>query len=225
MSAPAEAASPDQVFPLTFNLPDVFERIDLTSSPEIRADHLLDAIERNLPELSQEDRLRLVFANQHAVERMLLGGVIFAANFVGRSEVDRTAASTAQFSVLAVEGLGDSPRPLDVAAEALQKEDRNRDLQFTDLNIGRCLAIVEETVLHPATGIQGEDTTSARHVRQIQIMFPLTEQRKLAIFALSTECLQDWDDYVEMMAQICKTIRWKQQYIESSIAAALDGLR
>ncbi|MFD6796433.1 MULTISPECIES: hypothetical protein [Prauserella salsuginis group] len=54
--------------------------------------------------------------------------------------------------------------------------------------------------------------------------FPLVDRGQLAFFALSTECLWDWDDYVEMMAEICKTIRWAEGADEPGrIGNVLDG--
>lgn len=51
---------------------------------------------------------------------------------------------------------------------------------------------------------------------------------QIAFFALSTslrmECLWDRDDYVAMMAEICKTIRWAGGADEpGAIGNVLDG--
>jgi hypothetical protein len=209
-------------FPLGFTLPDGFQEVDLAATPASRADRLLDSLEKTLPELTGEEKLHLVFANQYSVERMVAGGVIYAANFVGRSDVDLTAATTAQFSVLLLNGMGNASRPLEVAEEALRKEGKQREVQFIDLKIGRCLAVVEDAVLQAPVDVLGQANDDAHRVRQMQIMFPVPDRGQLAVFALSTQFLRDWDDYVDLMAQICKTFRWTETE-GGSVSAALDG--
>ncbi|QWF84221.1 hypothetical protein [Amycolatopsis sp. CA-230715] len=211
-------------FPFRFSLPAGFTDLDLTATIEERANELLDSIDVAFPSLSNEERLRLVLANQFAVEQLVETGARFVSNFVGRSEVDSSAASTAQLSVLLLDGLGDARRPLDVIAESIRLEDRDRHTQFVDLQIGRCLVVIDETAVHAQADLRGEHPPEATSVRQLQVMFPLPEQRRLAIFAMSTTCLRDWDDYVDMMTAICQTIEWADTGEVSRISAVLNTL-
>lgn len=83
--------------------------------------------------------------------------------------------------------------------------------------------MVEDDRFATPVDIVGRPESKIRHVRQIQLVYPLTGQGKLAFFGLSTECLRDWDEYVEMMAQISKTISWMETSGDSSIGAVLEG--
>ncbi|OLT45129.1 hypothetical protein BJF85_01560 [Saccharomonospora sp. CUA-673] len=213
-------------FPLTFALPTEFRAVDLTADAATRATRLQAELDRTLPGLEDEQRLHLIVANQYAVERMLDEGVLYAATFIGRSDRRPGAASIAQFTALTREMSvpGTGRRPLEPVLDAIRRQRKNADAQYVDLEIGRCLVVVEDDRFQRPVRVTGEPADTVRHVRQIQVVFPLADRGELAFFALSTECLWDWDDYVTMMAEICKTLRWAARDNEfTSISNVLDG--
>lgn len=215
-------ADQKSIFPITFELQHGFQEVDLTADPDARAEQLIQRLRRSIPGLSAEQQLNIVLTYQYAIERMIAEGVIYSSNFVGRSRRNPTAATTAQFAVSVRDSTVKANRPLDVAAATLRQEGRRVDL--VDLSIGRCLAVVAEDTLRPPTRITGEPTSTLRRVRQIQLIVPLSDRDQLSFFALSTECLRDWDDYVQMMAEICRTIRWRGEPDTTLINSVLDGL-
>ncbi|MBB3661168.1 hypothetical protein FB384_000072 [Prauserella sediminis] len=224
MTFETDTVNPQQRFPLAFTLPAEFRPADLTADAATRATRLQEQLESSLPGLSGEQLLHVVMANQYAVERMLDEGVLYAATFVGRSDREPNAASMAQFSVLTRDVPGRLRQPLEPVLEAIRRERKNARAQYVDLEIGRCLVVVEDDRFRNPVRVTGEPTDTTRHVRQIQVIFPLVDRGQLAFFALSTECLWDWDDYVEMMAEICKTIRWAEGADEPGrIGNVLDG--
>lgn len=211
-------------FPLAFALPTEFRPIDLTADSATRATRLYDELNHTLPDLDEEQLLHLLVANQYAAERMIDEGVIYAATFLGRSDRDPGAASTAQFTVLSRHMPGSGRQPLEPVLDSIRRERKNAEAQYVDLEIGRCLAVVEDDRFQNPVRVTGRPADTMRRVRQIQVIFPLADRGELAFFALSTECLWDWDDYVTMMAGICKTIRWVDRDNEStSISNILDG--
>lgn len=198
--------------------------MDLTEDPAVRAQRVQNSLKRALPTLGDDEVSHATFANEFLVQRLRAEGAMYCANFVGRSERDTSAASTAQFVVLTKDGPAGVARPLDVAAEALRRENKsNRKIDFIDLPIGRCLVVLEDNTFELPTNLAGHKTDHVRHVRQIQVLYPLTDNGKLAFFELCTECLRDWDDYVQMMAAICKTIEWREPE-PTNIGSVLDGL-
>lgn len=210
-------------FPLAFSLPEGFRSIDLRSEPARRGDELLERLNAAMPSLTGEDALHVVLANQFLAERMIEEGVVYAASFLGRSEQDPTAASTATFTVLTREAPDLRGTSLTSVLTAIQQKRKNATARYVDLTIGRCVAVVEDDLFSSTVTITGQPTDTVRHVRQLQLIFPLADRGQLAFFALSTECTQDWDDYVRMMAEICKTIRWTEASETTSISDALDG--
>lgn len=210
------------VFPLNFSLQPGFTAIDLAESAQDRAEKMLDSLQRNMPELGVEEHLRAIMAYEYSVRRMREEGVIYAANFVGRSSEDSSTATTAQFSVVLQAAELKASQPLTIPAEELRKRPSCK-VDFVDLPVGRSLVVVEETTLQPEVNLAGHDSAPQRRTRQFQVIIPLSSRDELAIFSLATECLQDWDDYVGMMAEICKTISWREDQ-RSSIESKLAGL-
>lgn len=224
MTLDTDTPNSQQRFPLAFALPAEFRPVDLSADASTRATQLQERLESSLPELAGEQLLHVLMANQYAVERMVDEGVIYAATFLWRSERDPSAASMAQFSVLTRDMPGNHRQPLEPVLESIRRERKNAEAQYVDLEIGRCLVVVEDDRFRNPVRVTGEPTDTVRHVRQIQLIFPLVDRGTLAFFALSTECLWDWDDYVAMMAEICKTIRWAESDDEpNTISNVLDG--
>lgn len=206
-------------FPLKFALPQGFQPIDLAETPNRRADRLLG----RLSALPPEERLHVVLANQYMVERMVEEGVIYAATFVGRSERDPAAATTAQFTVLVKQAGDRTGRPLETILDAIRQERKNSEAQLVDLSVGRALVVVEDDQFATPVDILGNPGSRPHHVRQIQVIYPLGDRGQLAFFGLATEFLRDWDDYVEMMAGISKTISWAETGERGAISMVLDG--
>lgn len=220
---PTNTSDGRDTFPLKFSLPAEFRPIDLACDAAQRAEALHEQLLTNLPDLTADQRLHVLLANQYMVERMVSEGVIYAATFLGRSDRDASALSVAQFHVLVRDGGKRHERVLETVQDALRQERKQCQAQFVDLPIGRCLVVVEDDQFVTPVNLLGQATDKVRRVRQIQLIFPLFEQEKLAFFTLSTECLRDWDDYVGMMAEISKTIAWIELGERSAIGAALDG--
>lgn len=210
-------------FPLTFSLQPGFVPVDLAESSQQRAEKLLDSLQHTMPELDESRFLRVILAYEYSIQRMLEEGAIYAANFVGRSAQNSSTATTAQFTVLTRAAELKASQPLNVLAHHLREERTEREVDFVDLPVGRCLAVVQEDLITPEVNLTGHEEQNPRRTRQFQLIVPLPSRGQLAIFALATECLQDWDDYVAMMAEICRTITWNETQ-QSSIASRLEGL-
>lgn len=222
MSYP-ETTDTSSDLPITFSLQPGFSPIDFTESSQQRAENLLSSLRHSMPELPGEQCLQAILAYEYSIQRMLSEGVLYAANFVGRSAQDPSAATTAQFTVLACDAELKAAQPLNALARQLREERSGREVDFVDLSVGRCLAVVQEDLVTPEVNLAGSPVQIPRRTRQFQIIMPLASRGQLVFFSLVTECLQDWDDYVAMMAEICKTITWNETQ-QSSISARLEGM-
>ncbi|SFE15611.1 hypothetical protein SAMN04487819_108234 [Actinopolyspora alba] len=210
-------------FPLSFGLHSGFQPVDFSESSAERAERLFESARSALPGLAEEQCLRLLVANEYLLRRMAEEGIIYAANFVGRSARDTTAATTAQFTLTLRDVELKATRPLEALAAGLREEDARREVDFVDLTVGRCLAVVQQDTPKPEVNLTGAAHYEPRVSRQFQVIVPLVERSQLAIFGLATECLRDWEDYVAMMADICNSIQWRDSE-RSSIEDKLAGL-
>lgn len=107
--------------------------------------------------------------------------------------------------------------------DALRTHRPRSEAQLVDLPVGRCLSVVDETMFQTPTNIAGGQAATMHRVRQLQLIHPLAGRGELAFFTMSTECLRDWEDYVAMMAEICKTIEWSDAGGHTTIGSVLEG--
>lgn len=153
---------------------------------------------------------------------MVASGAVYLGHFVGRSDQDPTAVSTAQFAAMFEAGLHPSLDPLSALHQYLNSIGPTSKSQFVDLSVGRCLTIAEHGAVSSPVDSLGEERETVAEFRQIQVIVPVPSRRALAVFALSTECIIDWDDYVLMMAKISKTLKWRGGS-NGTIARILNG--
>lgn len=211
------------VFPLTFDVPESFQEVNLHADAADRAEELYDKFQELHSGLTEEQLLTLLLTNQQLVEQMIEQDIVYAATFLGRSENDTTALTAAQFTVTWQRGNFRSDVQLDELANTLVKHRAGCEVQQVGLPVGAALAIIEEDNVNLRKDSFGTDTEEVRRVRQLQVLIPLTSRRELVCFGISTECIRDWEDYVEMMAGICKTVRRTDTQQRSHIKKVLDG--
>lgn len=178
-------------FPLSFALPEGFSEIDLNEDAADRAQRLNQQLERTVPMLTGWQQAHLLLANQYMIGQMLRQGIIYAATFVGRSEQDSTAVSTAQFTVMIRPDTHVTSRSLHTIRDSLRNERADCVTEFHDFPVGRCLVVMEDDRFHVPVNPIGQTNENSQHVRQVQVIFPLTDRNELAFFALSTDCLRD----------------------------------
>lgn len=212
----------EETWPLKFDLPTAFQPIDLHADAADRGADLYAKLEEAQLPLTEEQRLWLLLTNQRLVERMIQQGVAYAATFLGRSDRDTTALTTAQFTVTVQRGIAGAGGTLEELATSLREHREDCVAEQVRLPIGPGLAIIEDDEVEMYRDPFGEASEVIKQVRQLQVVAPLVGRRQLVYFGISTECIRDWDDYVTMMAEICKTIRWPAGP-RNRIAAVLDG--
>ncbi|MBB3051910.1 hypothetical protein FHS23_002939 [Prauserella isguenensis] len=213
-------SNPAATFPLTFSLPDEFREIDLHSDPATRADALYVRMKQYAPGLPTGRQLHLIAAQEALVERMVAEGVLYAAALITRSAGDPLMLSTAQFTVTVRDAPIRQRDPLPQLLSAIDKRP-NTEARYVDLEVGRCIAVIEEATFRLGLDLMGAPNPNDHRVRQLQVIYPMVDRGQVAMFGLSTESIDDWDDYVNMMAEICKTIRASESGESGKISAVL----
>lgn len=207
-------------FPLTFSLPDEFREIDLHSDPAVRADALYVRMKQYAHGLSTEQQLHLIAAQEALIERMAAEGVLYAAALIAQSDAEPSRLSTAQFTVTVRDVPIRQRDPLLQLLSAINKRP-STEAQYVDLEVGRCIAVIEEVEFRLGIDLMGDPKSHDHRVRQLQVIYPMVDRGQVAMFGLSTESIGDWDDYVSIMAGICKTIRWAEPGESGKISAVL----
>lgn len=224
MTIGATLGDEPQVFPFTFDVPETFQEVDLHADAADRAEELHAKLREVQFGLTEEELLGLLLTNQRLVEQLIEQDVVYVATFLGRSEFDTTALSTAQFTVAWQQHGNIGPdTKLDELAQTLSERREGCEVEQVCLPTGAALAIIEDDYVKLSRGSFGNEIEEVKQVRQLQVVIPLVDRRELVYFGISTECLQDWGDYIGMMAEICKTIRRSDIQQRSHIKTVLDG--
>lgn len=188
--------------PVWFTVPDTFTGLDLGDDAGARVVRLVELTSS----LTDEQRLHLVLAQELMIESLRRGHVVYAAHCLARSDGDPPRLSFAQFSVAARPVHLGADAALDVIAARLDAPGLRRAVGFVALRAGRALAVVEERRFSTEMTVLGRPRHREHTVRQVQLMVPFPGRRHLAVLALSTESLRDWDTYVEIMGAIARTV-------------------
>lgn len=197
------------VLPLRFEVPEQFTEIDLAEEPELRAERTLAQLAEYLPHSTDEQRLHLAMVQEVSISRMVAEGAVYAATLVAATEEDQPRLTTGQFTVTArrVPG-GVHSHTLSEIAEQLRSDELRRDVGFVPLPAGRALAVVEDRELRTPVTVLGDASDDLHVIRQLQLTLPFPDGDRLAIFTVSTECLYDWESYVDIMGGIARTVEF-----------------
>jgi hypothetical protein len=196
-----------KTLPLWFDVPAEFTRIDLAATPEERAAGLIEQLTQAIPDASPEQRLHLALAREAVIARMLEAGAVYAATLLARTdEAEPPRLITAQFTVLVSGTDGTDTATLEATADRLSRDDIQRDVGMVALPAGEALGVIEDDQVTLPSSVFGEPGEETHRTRQAQLTLPFPDGKRLATFALSTECLTDWNDLLEIFAGIARTI-------------------
>lgn len=209
-------------FGLWFSVPDTFTALDLGSDAEQRVGQML----ARTTTLTDEQRLHVVVAQEVLIETMRHSDVGYAATSLVRVDGDVPRLSVAQFTVFVQPVRTGSDVLLDSVAARLDVPGLRREVGFLSLRAGRALAVVEDRRFSTGMTVLGLMRQREHTVRQVQLVLPFPDRRLVAVLALSTECLADWDAYVDVMGGIAGTVSFTPPGAKTSsgmITAALSG--
>ena len=184
-------------------MPREFVELDLGGVPTLDPTQLRSLF----PTAPDAPLTAVASAQEQLTAAMLDHGVRYAATVLARSESDPTRLTTAFFTVAEQRVELTGTRPLEELVERLAEPDLRREMDFFDLPAGRALAVVEDREVRPGGTLSGAVDESVHLVRQLQLFLPFPDREGLAVFALATECLADWPEYVDIMGAIAKTVR------------------
>lgn len=201
MNAEPPAASPCDV---NIGFPVDFRDLPLAGSKQWDADaeHLLSAVSAERPPQYRD----LALQHLRAYSQLLAaGGVVKAAACIGTSG---GAMSTAAVLVSWVPAA--SAAPSDVAAaglcRALAEQHPDREVVAIELPAGPAVAVIAERWLENDAASSDGGEPVRIPIRSIEVSIPLNDQPWTLVVALSSPTPADWENYQQIMAEICRSV-------------------
>ncbi|SFP77157.1 hypothetical protein SAMN05421810_103364 [Amycolatopsis arida] len=217
-----DAARPSGI-PLRFTVPEQLREIPLEEEPGQRIRRTYESLATGLRGLSDEQRLRMVLVQELVLGKLLREGAVYVANCVARSEVEPTRLTAGQFSILVKEAKLHGDRPLLAVARGLASPGEPREIVLNEYPAGEALVIGEEVLVELPPMAGGYPVVRRQRVRQAQIVFAFPDRRRVAILAVSTQDLPDWDGYLRILNDLAHSVSFDPPG-GSPLSRRLDGL-
>lgn len=208
--------------PLRFTVPEQLREISFEEPAEYRIERTYRELCAALRGLTAQQALHLVHTQEQMLAKLWDEGAVYVGQCVARSDAEPDSLSTAQFTILVKDAELQAERPLAAVAGGLKKPGEPRETIFVDYPAGQALVVGEElTVQTPFTPL-GRPVSTEHRVRQAQVILPFPDRRRLAIIGASSESLEDWQSYVEILDGIARSVSFTEPSA-SSIADRMQG--
>lgn len=209
----ATAGEPD----LWFVLPPGFFEMRLDESAEDRMLHMADAVGPMFSGTTPEQKLSLILSGEYAIESMLGAGAVHLSTCLYRR--DDEGVSQGMLAVF-VKRLGSTER-LGIArsiADQWLSENPEAEVGGVVLPYGpAAICILEREIPVPGAMFDiAEDGVTT--LRQLQLALPLRSGTHTAVFVFSTEDVEQWDNYLQVVAEILRTISAEEPEMEPDSA-------
>ncbi|GGZ39177.1 hypothetical protein [Streptomyces poonensis] len=197
---PSAAAAPR----LTFRVPPAFFELPVQEAPEELGEALAELAQDVYPEGNAELWFQYVAAQLPLVIEMMEAGVSYAGFCLLDLDGRRSTATVTATLLESVPG-GEKATASSVAAELAGSGDQVH-VETVWLAAGEAVARFTSEI----TTLPAEITDSGRseevEIGKIAVFVPLRRDAEMALFELSTPCMQDWDLYSELFFNIVNTL-------------------
>ncbi|WP_121016894.1 hypothetical protein [Streptomyces sp. 3211.6] len=193
--------------PLSFGVPEDFQDIDFAVSAEVNTNRLIDRLNMVDPQPSEAEIAHAVLAQQSMYEMLSAAGAVYAGTLLSgptREEPEKRLSSVT---------LTVTARPSELSNElTVHRLARTMGALYPDaevgvvrLEAGPAVLLTEERKVERPVNLLGEGG-GATVVRQLHVFVPIPGRLAMADFAIATENTAEWEDCVEILAQVCRTI-------------------
>ncbi|SEE30014.1 hypothetical protein [Streptomyces sp. 2314.4] len=195
--------------PLAFSVPEGFRDIDFQVSAEVNTNRLIDNLQSLAPAPSQQQIAHAVLAQQAMYELLAAAGAVYAGVLLsGPSEDDPDKPlSSVMLSVTA--------RPSELSNEhTVRRLSRTMGALYPEaevgvmvLDCGSAVVVTQDTKVPRPVNLLENDSEPTT-VRQLHIFVPVPGRLAMADFSIATENIDEWEDCLELIGAVCKTIRF-----------------
>lgn len=213
--------------PLWFSVPPQFIEMDLTGDPLERLGRTLETMRDNLVDASDEQCVRLAASQEALIKIMLENSVRYAASCVWATEDASPRMVFGQFTVSVQDVELDGENPMGVLRNSLEMPGRKREIEPITIDRNPGLLVADESRYASRPALEPDSTESdkvERLVRQIQAIVAFPDRRRIATFALASEFLSEWENFLGLMSDILGTVSFSAPGQTSSIENRLSGL-
>ncbi|MFJ2745692.1 hypothetical protein ACIO3O_39235 [Streptomyces sp. NPDC087440] len=193
--------------PLSFQVPEVFRDINLGISAEENTNKLIDDLKTLTPRPSDEDIARAAVSQQSMYEMLSAAGAVYAGILLTGPSQDapEQTLSSLLLTVTARPSELSNDRTVHRLARTMGAIYPEAEVGVVNLHTGPAVVLTEETKVERPVNLLADDT-SPTFVRQMHIFVPVPGRTAMADFSIATENIAAWDDYVDIIGGVCKTI-------------------
>ncbi|MBC2875612.1 MULTISPECIES: hypothetical protein [Streptomyces] len=193
--------------PLSFSVPEMFRDIDFTVTAETNTDRLIADLTGLDPRPTDDEIAHAIVSQQAMYEMLAAAGAVYAGILLSGPTEDEPEKplSSMLLSVTA--------RPSELSNEdTVHRLARSMGAIYPDAEVGvvvlptgpAVLLTEESEVPRPVNLLNAGGGPTV--VRQLHVFVPIPGRLAMADFAIATENTAEWDDCVEIIGQVCKTI-------------------
>ncbi|CAM5321960.1 hypothetical protein [Streptomyces abikoensis] len=195
--------------PLSFSVPSAFQDIDLTVSAEANTARLIGEL-TGLPEPPGEQEIaHAVLVQQAMYEMLAAAGAVYAGILLaGPTEDDPGGRLTSlMLTVTARPSELSNDQTVHRLARTMGAIYPEAEVGVVRLPTGPAVLLTEDSRVERPVNLLG-DGGGPTVVRQLHVFVPVPGRLAMADFSIATENLAEWDDYVDILGQVCTTIEF-----------------
>ncbi|MGW5383993.1 hypothetical protein [Nocardia sp. NPDC003963] len=194
--------------PLTFDVPEVFQGMDLTVSAEETVNELLKELEETTSATEQQ-KAHAVLAQRALFESLASAGSVYAGTLVTRAD-DGTKLASALLTV--------AVRPSELANEGTVERlvrtlgaiHDEAEVGAIKLPCGPAVALTEDSRVDKPVNLLS-DGGGPTTVRALHVFVPIPGRLAMADFSISSEDRENWQTYAGILAAVLKTVKFTEK--------------
>ncbi|MEV4441170.1 hypothetical protein AB0K09_19545 [Streptomyces sp. NPDC049577] len=193
--------------PLSFSVPEVFRDIDLTVPAEVNTLALVAELTGLESPPSQEEIAHAVLVQQSMYEMLAAAGAVYAGILLAgptKSEPGRRLSSL-MLTVTARPSELSNDRTVHRLARTMGAIYPEAEVGVVRLPSGLAVLLTEDSKVERPVNLLGRGG-GPTVVRQLHVFVPIPGRLAMADFSIATENIAEWDDYVDLLGQVCNTI-------------------
>ncbi|WP_419996907.1 hypothetical protein [Streptomyces boninensis] len=213
---------------LWFNLPPGFLQFDLEEDAEARMLRMADVASSIYPSATPDQHLSLVVSGEYILQTMIAAGAEHVSSCLLRMPGDKLSQGTLCVLIERPD-TGPLRQNRQDAAERTARQWRElypeADVGLVMLPYGISALCMYEQALQIPGALFGLDEPRSTTVRQAQFCLPLKTGPGSALFVFTTEDTEHWDDYLEVLAGIMKSVSAEEPLGDDSAAAGAPAMK
>ncbi|WP_405843076.1 hypothetical protein OG528_31670 [Streptomyces platensis] len=193
--------------PLSFSVPEDFRDIDLTVSAEANTNKLIGELAGLTRRPSNEEIAHAVLVQQSMYEMLAAAGAVYAGTLLAgptEEEPDQPLTSL-MLTVTARPSELSNDRTVHRLARTMGAIYPEAEVGVVQLPTGPAVLLTEDSKVERPVNLLS-DGGGPTIVRQLHVFVPVPDRLAMADFSIATENLAEWDDYVDILGQVCNTI-------------------